>query len=152
MPGVGGPRAHPALDLLAGHGSVAPPVAQAAEAVVEAAHVGLRQAARASGEEDEAEELDRLVRRRDSGLAAMETQAAVSEEPGDATPPVFQAFGVVVEEREVVDVAQVAPRPQDLLAEVVETVEVHVGEELARQVAMGRPRRRSNGVNRSSPG
>ena len=66
---------------------------------------------------------------------------AAFEEPGDAVPPVREAFGVVVEEREVVDVAQVALRPQDLLAEVVQAVEVHVGEEPAGQVADGQATR-----------
>ena len=137
MLGVGDPRAHPALDLLAGHGSVAPPVSQAAQAVAEAMHVPFRQAAPAAGQEDEAEEFGWLLRLHDHGLARMEAQAAAFEEPGDAEPPVLEAFGVVMEECEVVHVAQVALRSQDLLAEVVQAVEVDVGEELAGQVADG---------------
>ena len=42
-----------------------------------------------------------------------------------------------MEEREIVHVAQIALRSQDLLAEVVQAVEVDVGEELAGQVADG---------------
>ena len=104
---VGDPRAYPALDLLARHRSLTPPVAQAPQAVAEAMHVPFRQAAPAAGQEDEAEELGRLLRRDYHGLARMEAQAAVFQEPGDAVPPVLEAFGVVVEEREVVHVAQV---------------------------------------------
>ena len=137
MSGVGNPRAHPALDLLAGHGPMAPPVAQPPQAVAEAAHVRLGQAAPAAGEEDDAQELRRLARRHDAGLAGVEPQAAAFEEAGDAVPPLHEPLGVVVEEREVVHIAQVALRPQDLLAEVVEAVEMDVGEELAGQVADG---------------
>ena len=134
---VGDPRAHPAFDLLARHRSLTPSVAQAPQAVAEAAHVRVGQAAQAAGQEDEAEELGRLLRLHDHGLARMQAQAAAFQEPGDAEPPALEAFGVVVEEREVVHVAQVALRSQHLLAEVVQAVEMDVGEELAGQVADG---------------
>ena len=134
---VGDPRADPAFDLPAGHGSVAPPVAQAPQAVAEAAHVRVGQAAPAAGEEDEAQEFGWLFRLHDHGLARMEAQAAAFQEAGDAAPPFLEAVGVVVEECEVVHVAQVALRSQDLLAEVVQAVEVDVREELAGQVADG---------------
>ena len=137
MSGVGDPRAHPALDLLAGHGSMAPPVAQPPQSVAEAAHVPFGQAAPAAGEEDEAQELRRLARRHDAGLARVEPQPAAFEESGDAVPPLHESLGVIVEQREVVHVAQVALRPQNLLAEVVEAVEMDIGEELAGQVADG---------------
>ena len=137
MLGVGDPRAHPAFDFPARHRSPAPPVAQAPQAVAEATHVPFGQAAPAAGQEDEAEELRRLLRLHDHGLAPMEAQAAAFQEPGEAEPPVLEAFGVVVEEREVVHVAQVAPGSQDLLAEVVQAVGVDIGEELAGQVADG---------------
>ena len=44
---------------------------------------------------------------------------------------------VVVEQREIVHVAQIPRRAQHLLDEVVQTVQVHVRKELARQVADG---------------
>ena len=118
---MGDPRTHPALDLLAYHGTPAPPVAQAPQAVAEAAHIPLGQAAPAAGQEHEAEEPRRLVRLHNHGLARMETQTAAFQEPSDAAPPVLEAFGVVVEQREVVHVAQVALRFQDFLAEVVQS-------------------------------
>ena len=115
MPGVGDPRAHPALDLVAGHSALTPPVAQAPQAVAEAAHVGLGQAAPAAGQEDEAEEFGRPVHRSDSGLAGMEAQTSALQEPDDAVAPLGEACGFVVEEREVVHVAQVALGFQDFL-------------------------------------
>ena len=104
---MGDPRAHPAFDLPARHRTLTPPVAQAPQAVAEAAHVPFGQAVPAAGKEDEAEELRRLLRLHDHGLARMKAQAPAFQEPGDAVPPVLEAFGVVVEEREVVHVAQV---------------------------------------------
>ena len=93
-----------------------------------------------------------LLRPGDTGLAWVQAQAATFQEAGNPAPPVLELPGVVVKQDEVVHIAQVALRTQDFLAEVVQAVQVEVGEELAGQVPDGRPRRRSKGVNRSSPG
>ena len=60
----------------------------------------------------------------------MKPQTPSFQETGDAPPPLLEPIRIVVEKREVVDVAQIAFRPKNLLAEVVEAVEVEVGEEL----------------------
>jgi hypothetical protein len=58
-----------------------------------------------------------------------------------------------VKQRQVVDVTQIPLRPQDFGAEMIKAVQVDIGEELARQIAIGSPRRRRcTGVKRSSPG
>lgn len=66
--------------------------------------------------------------------------SSVGESRRTATPggPVGgPVAGVVVEQREVVHVVEVALRPQDLPSEVVQAVEMDVGAELAGQVADG---------------
>lgn len=64
----------------------------------------------------------------------MEPEPPAGKVLPDAVPPRAKLLGVVVEHREVVDVAQIAPRPQDFLAEMIQPVEVHVGEELAGEI------------------
>ena len=58
---------------------------------------------------------------------------------------------IVGEDQEVIDVTDVA-QPKAVADEVIERIEVDVGEELARLVAQRQTPRRSMGVNRSSPG
>ena len=67
----------------------------------------------------------------------MQAQAAAFQIASDAVAPFVQLFGAVLEQGEVVHVAQVALRAQRFLAEVA--VQIHVGEELAGDVADGRP-------------
>lgn len=68
----------------------------------------------------------------------MELEPPPLEKSIDAPTPLLQHVGVVVKEREVVDVAEITLRAQHFLDEVVEGVEVDVGEELAGQVADGK--------------
>ena len=70
----------------------------------------------------------------------------------DAPAPPGQRRGAVVEQGEVVHVAQIARRAQHFLHEVAQAVEMDVGEERAGEVADGQPRRRSKRVSRSPPG
>ena len=73
------------------------------------------------------------------GTAAEEPKATAFEVAVDPPPPVDESPRVVGKQDEVVHVAEVALRPQDFLAEVVEPVQVHVGEELAREVSDRQP-------------
>ena len=67
----------------------------------------------------------------------MQSQPPPFNGHADPLSPLFEVFAVIVKQREVVDVAQVALRPQHFLAEVIQTVEIDVREELAGQVADG---------------
>ena len=125
--------------LILGHRRVSPAVAQPAQAVAEARHVLLRQPAPAAGQQHEAEKPRRLGRRHGPRLLWMQAQPSPLEVGRDAVSPVFEPARVVVEQREVVHVAQVSLRPKHLLAEMVEPVEIEVGEELAGQVAYRKP-------------
>ena len=49
----------------------------------------------------------------------------------DPASPFLQTAQIVAEKREVVHVSEIALGPEHLLAEMVEAVEIHVGEELA---------------------
>ena len=100
------------------------------------------------------QERRRLAGRQDHRLARMELQPPALQVGADPLPPLVELRGVVVEQCGVVDVAQVSARAQHLLAEVVEPVEMDVGEELAGQVADSvignRPPKRENRI--GSPG
>jgi hypothetical protein len=69
----------------------------------------------------------------------VQRQATSGEIGGDPIRPGGQDLRLVVEQREVVDVPQVARSSQHLLAEMIEAIEVDVGEELAGQVADRQP-------------
>ena len=69
----------------------------------------------------------------------MELQPPALQIGANPLAPLFKSRGVVMEQRKVVDVAQVSARPQYLLAEVIEPVEIDVGEKLTGQVADGKP-------------
>ena len=125
------PRLYALFDLLAGHGAVPPTVPQAPQPVAETAHVLLREAPAAARQQNEPQEGGRLADGSDVRLERVQAQAAAFEKPLDALPPFEKLRRIVVEEREVVNVAEVALGSQHLLAEVVEAVEIDLGEELA---------------------
>ena len=49
--------------------------------------------------------------------------------------PLLKPYGVVMKERKIIDMSDIAFDPEDFLAKVVESVEVQVGEKLAGEVA-----------------
>ena len=106
--------------------------------VAEASDILFRQPAAAAGQEDESGKRHRLRGRQDPGLARTKPQAPTFEENGGPVPPFLQRRRVVVERREVVDMTETL-RAQNFLAEVVEPVEMDIREELAGQVADGKP-------------
>ena len=134
---VGNPGTHALLDFDLGHGPVPPAVPQAAQPVSEATYVLFREAPAAAGEQDEAQESGGLAGGGDVGLRRVKEQAAPLQKALDPFPPLGELIRIVVEEGEVVHVAHVPLRPQHLLAEVIEAVEVEVGKELAGEVADG---------------
>ena len=69
----------------------------------------------------------------------MQRQASAGEIWRQPIAPAFQDLRVIVEQGEVVDVPNVAPHPQHLRAEMIEAIEVDVGEELAGQIADRQP-------------
>ena len=69
----------------------------------------------------------------------MQTQAAALQEMFDSAPPAIELTMVVMKQREIVHVAHVALCAQHLLAEVVQAVQVEIGEELTGEVADRQP-------------
>ena len=91
----------------------------------------------ATGKEDESQEGGGLAGGRNVRLVRVEAKAPTLQIPLDPSVPLRELARIVVEEREILHVANVSLRPQHLFAEVVEAVEVEVGEELAGEVADG---------------
>ena len=69
----------------------------------------------------------------------MQAKPAAFQIAGNALLPLLQLVGAVVEQGEVVHVAQIALGAQHLLAEVVQSIQVQIGEELAGEVADRQP-------------
>ncbi len=85
-------------------------------------------------ESTNAEKLRRRAARRYESLARVKLQSPAGEISLDPQSPIHQVRGVVGEQREVVNVADVR-RPQNLGHEMIEAVEIEIGEELAGQIA-----------------
>ena len=134
---VGDPGPHALFDFELGHGAVPPAVPQAPHPVAEAPDILLRQAPPSAGKQNEAQEGGGLAGGGDVGLGRVKAQAPALQKALDPFPPFGELIRIVVEEGEVVHVAHVPLGPQHLLAEVVEAIEVEVGEELAGEVANG---------------
>ena len=100
----------------------------------EPGYVGFRQPPPAAGHEDIAKKLRGLRCGQDDGLAWMQLQSATFEQPCDPALPLGQHARIVMEQRKVIDIAQVR-RAQDFGAEMIERVEIEIGEELAREIA-----------------
>ena len=137
--GVRDPRPHALLHGPVIDGSGAPAVAHAVQAVAKTADIVLGQASPAVRQELEAQVARRMPGWLDPSLLGMERQASAGEIRGQPVAPALQNRPLVVEQGEVVDVADVAARLQDFFAEVIEAVEVDVGEKLAGQVADRQP-------------
>ena len=65
----------------------------------------------------------------------MQRQPPPGEISRDPLPPILEHRRVVLEQREIVDVAQIALWPQHFGAEMIEAIQVDIGEELACQIA-----------------
>lgn len=134
MPGVADPALHRGVDL--GEVDKAPGVGagEAAQAAAEAVAVVVAQAP-VVGKHQIAEEVQSVPRRADVGLARMQPQAVRGQPVLYRHPNLGAAALVVVEGDHVLDVAQIGLDPKLLLHEVVQAVEIEVGQELAGQVA-----------------
>lgn len=110
------------------------PVLHRAQPPPEPGYVGFRQLPPAPGHQHIAKKLRGLRCEQDLRLARMQLQPAAFEEPGDARAPFGQHARIIMEKRKVIDIAQVR-RAEDFGAEMIERVEIEIGEELARKVA-----------------
>ena len=137
VPALGNPGPHAVLDFDLGHGAVPPAVPHAPQTVAETAHVLFRQAPAPAVQQDEAQEGGGLAGGRDVRLVRVKAKAPTLQIPLDPPPPLRELLRIVVEQREVVHVPHVPLRAQHFLAEVVEAIEIEVGEELAGEVADG---------------
>ena len=132
---MGDPGADPPLDLVEGDAPGSPAVAQAAQAVAEPANVVLGQAAAPTRKQHEAEKRRRFRIRGDEGLARMQFETTTFQIQSNAFPPFGKHSRIVVEQREIVHITHIPLGPQHLLAEMIQRVEIKIGEELACQIA-----------------
>ena len=137
MLGMRDPGAHVPSHLFQVHSARVLAVAQPPQAIAEPAHVRFRQSTITARKKDQAQERSRLSSFQHHRLAWVQPQAPALEIRRDSIPPVLEPAAVVVKQREVVHVPEISLRPQHFLAEVVEAVQIEIGEELARQVADG---------------
>ena len=135
---VGDPRFYPLLDFLAVHCAMAPARAEASKPVAETPDILVRQPPASSRQEDDTEENRRLARESAPGLLRMEPQPSAFQEFRDPGPPFPEVLRIIVKQRKIVHVANVALRAQHLLADVVQAIKVEIGEELAREIADGK--------------
>ena len=75
------------------------------------------------------------------GVVFMDGQAQPGEEVDNFLSPIAQPGFIVVKEEKIVDVAQVSLAFELAFDEMIELVQVHIGPELAGQVADGQPAR-----------
>lgn len=90
---------------------------------------------RQAGKQPPAEEWKAILATVDAALAVVHAEPQPFQERGDRYMHPRQCLLVVVEQDEVVDVAEVQPRPKFAQYEVIQRIQVHVGEELRRLVA-----------------
>ena len=83
--------------------------------------------------EHRAEKLRWLAARRDKSLARVKPEPPADKILLDPQPPSRQYGGVIVEQRKVINVADIR-RPQHLGHEMIEPVEIKICEELTGQV------------------
>ncbi len=84
---------------------------------------------------DIAEEVDAVGKRAKADIGFQLQLQGVPQKGRDLILPLLQLVAAAVDEHEVVDVAHIARRAQGVLDELVEGIEVDVGEELRRKVA-----------------
>ena len=85
-------------------------------------------------------------------FAGMEPQAQGRQIGDQQLAGLAQGLRVIGEEGQIIHVAQTGPDARQGAEVVIEGIEVQVGQELAGEVADGRPRGRCSGVSRVSPG
>jgi hypothetical protein len=102
-------------------------VAQTAPTVAETAHIFFRQTPPARRQHI-TEKSRWLARRANRRLARMQRQAPAAKTDRDPTAPILENRRIVMEQREIVDVAQIPRWAQNFGAEVVETIEIDIGE------------------------
>lgn len=101
---------------------------------LERGDVRFRQGAFAAGIEHIAEKFSGLACRRHEGFARMQFQTAAFEEARNFLAPMFQNRWIIMEQREVIDVAQLRGT-QDFGAEMIQRIEIDIGAELAGELA-----------------
>jgi hypothetical protein len=131
--GMGDPGAHAHVRLADVDRPRPPLVTQPAQAIAEAAHVVLGQGAQAIGMQLKAEKRRRMQSRGYKGLGGMQPQAAALQIACDSTPPLSQQRRIVMKQGEVVHIPHIR-RAQHLCDEVIEAVEIEIGEELAGEI------------------
>jgi len=134
MRGVRDPCADARVDAASIYRPRPPAITQAPQSAAETMDILLRQHPAAVLVEHEAEEVRGLGGGHDPRLFWMQAEPPALEELVDPGAPLTQHGRVVVEQGKIVDIAHVG-RTEHLGHEVVEPVEVEVGEELAGQIA-----------------
>ena len=89
------------------------------------------------GEHSIAEKANALLDRKDRVLSWVKFQPQSAEKSADLFTGFRQLPLVVREQQKIIDIAHIALEPQSLFDEVIERIEIHVGEELTGLVADG---------------
>jgi hypothetical protein len=130
MRGVGDPGAYARIHVIHVDCPRPPSVTQAAQAVAEPPHLIVREAPVVTIAKDKAEKLSRLPTGQHERLARVNFEAPAAEVALDPRAPVQQGGGVICKQREVVHIAEIR-RMQNLGHEIIEAIEVEIGEKLA---------------------
>ena len=88
--------------------------------------------------EGETKEIGRMARWLNNGLGGVKLKAAAFEKTRQAGAPIAEHSRVMVEQREIVHVADIG-RFQDLRYKMIETVEIKIREELAGEISNWQP-------------
>ena len=134
MLGVSDPCAHAGVDIIEVDCSRPPLVAKAAQTIAKSPHVDPPEGGGARWNIARSRETAMTAARRDHGLVRVKLESSTDKILLDLQPQIRQHRGVIVEQRKVIHVAQIG-RLQDLGDEMIEAIEVNIGEELAGEIA-----------------
>lgn len=132
---MGHPCLHALLNIGLRHRSSLPALPQATQPIAKTPHVGLWQPPQAWAAQHHAQKLGWNGSRLDPCLGRMQQQPAAMAINVEPFPPRGQHVRVIMKECKVVGVPHISRRTQYFPDEMIEAVEVHIREELARQVA-----------------
>jgi len=139
MRGMRAPRREIWLEVARSRHACGDSSAHGAKPAGEAGDVVFGETTAAVAAQHDAEELRGCGGGNYEGLARVKKKAPADQKRRDALLHIPQDLNVVVEQGKIVDVPHIALRAQDFLHEMVERIEIDVGERLARQVPDGQP-------------
>lgn len=136
MRGVRRPGVNPCIDGIPVDASSGVRANHSPQAPFEPLHVRVRQRSFAVSVQDVAKKFGGLARRQNNCLSRMEKVPTLREECANAPLPFGQLIGRSRKEGKVVHISEIR-RPQYFGAEMIERIEMNVGEPLAGEIADG---------------